>query len=72
MPKAISQEMCNCVGGVLDGRIIDCERLVRLMEETFHPITKAWLGSREYWDYLVQYYDGNYAENAFLVNFFGP
>jgi glycosyltransferase involved in cell wall biosynthesis len=64
LPKVISQEMCNCVGGVLDGRVIDCERLVRLMEGA-HPITKAWLGSREYWDYLVQYYDGNYAESEF-------
>ena len=64
LPKPISQEMCSCVGGILDGRIIDCERLARLMKGT-HPITKAWLGSREYWDYLVQYYEGNYPESEF-------
>jgi hypothetical protein len=26
---------------------------------------QPWFGSREYWDYLVQYYDGNYAESEF-------
>ena len=64
LPKSISQEMCNCVGNVLYGRIIDCEQLVQLMKGTY-PITKAWLRSKEYWDYLVQYYEVNCPESNF-------
>ena len=64
LPKSISQEMCNCVGNVLYGRVIDCEQLVRLMKGS-HPVTKAWLRSKEYWDYLVQYYEVNCPESDF-------
>jgi len=64
LPKAISEELVVCMASVLNGTPIDCERLVSAVKID-DPIYKAWLTSKEYWDFLVNFYEANWADSDF-------
>ncbi len=55
--RQMYKELGECLSGVLTGNPIDCEHLGSLLRG--YPPTKAWLRSREYWDYVVDYYQKN-------------
>jgi len=67
LPKAISMELSNCLGGVLYGNAINCERLADLLRE--YRITKTWLRSKDYWDSIVKFYRENCPESDFTEFF---
>jgi glycosyltransferase involved in cell wall biosynthesis len=55
LSEAIAQELRNCMGAVLEGRAIGYETLAKLIGSS-SSVTKAWLTSKQHWDYLVQFY----------------
>jgi glycosyltransferase involved in cell wall biosynthesis len=68
LPKAISEELVVCMASVLNGSPIDCERLTSAVKSD-DPIYKAWLTSKEYWDFLVHFYEANWADSDFSEYF---
>ena len=68
LPKAISDELVVCMAAVLNGTPIDCERLVSAVKSD-DPIYKAWLTSKEYWDFLVNFYEANWGDSDFSEYF---
>jgi len=56
------------MASVLNGTPIDCERLASAVKSD-DPIYKAWLTSKEYWDFLVNFYEANWADSDFSEYF---
>jgi polysaccharide biosynthesis protein PelF len=68
LPKAISAELAVCMASVLNGTHIDCERLLSVVKSD-DPIYKAWLTSKEYWDFLVNFYEAKWGDSDFSEYF---
>ncbi len=67
MLKEVSIDLANPLKNVLYGKSLNCEDVIRTLER--YPSKDGWLTSREYWEFVVDFYKKNSPERPFVEYF---